>query len=140
MPMSEADLQAQVADYLRLRYPDVLFHSNFRRDTWPNVFIAKSGDWYIRKGKRFPLGGKYSPARNNEAFWDFRIYKFNGLFLELKKEGTKLKGKDGGWSSEYIDEQAGLLLRLRERGYCAEFAVGFDEAKKIIDKYLGGVK
>jgi len=79
-------------------------------------------------------------VKDKEAFWDFRIYKFNGLFLELKKEGTKLKGKDGGWSSEYIDEQAGLLLRLRERGYCAEFAVGFDEAKKIIGEYLKGVK
>lgn len=136
--MSEADLQAQVADYLRLRYPDVLFHSNFRRDTWPNVFIAKAGTWYVRKGKRFPLGGKYIPVSSDGSFW--RNYKFSGLFLELKKEGTKLKGKDGGWSSEYIDEQAGLLLRLRERGYCAEFAVGLDEAKKIIDKYLGGVK
>ena len=27
--MKESDLQVQVADYLRLRYPDVLFHSDF---------------------------------------------------------------------------------------------------------------
>jgi hypothetical protein len=27
--------------------------------------------------------------------------------------------------------------KLDKRGYCACFAVGFDEAKKIIDEYLG---
>lgn len=35
-------------------------------------------------------------------------------------------------------EQADCLYDLRKRGYCAEFAIGFDEAKQIIDKYLGG--
>lgn len=27
--MTEAELQIQVADYLRLQYPDALFHSDF---------------------------------------------------------------------------------------------------------------
>lgn len=35
-------------------------------------------------------------------------------------------------------EQANCLHDLRQRGYCAEFAIGFDEAKIIIDEYLGG--
>ena len=30
-----------------------------------------------------------------------------------------------------------MLEQLRQRGYVAEFACGFDEAKKIIDEYLG---
>lgn len=67
--------------------------------------------------------------------WD---YISAGLFIELKKDGTHLKKKNGDWATEHIAEQAKTLEDLRARGYCAEFAVGFDEAKKLIDEYLGG--
>jgi hypothetical protein len=60
-----------------------------------------------------------------------------GLFIELKKEGTKLKKKDGTWANSHIAEQAETLMKLRSEGYEATFAVGFDEAKEIIDNYLG---
>ena len=61
--MKESDLQIMVADYLRLRYPKVLFHSDFGsgikltkgqamkqkrqnggRRGWPDMFIAESRD------------------------------------------------------------------------------------------------
>ena len=61
----------------------------------------------------------------------------HGLFIELKKNGTRLRKKDGSWASEHLEEQAKVLQGLRERGYKAEFAVGFDEAKNLIDNYLG---
>ena len=32
-----------------------------------------------------------------------------------------------------------MLKKLRERGYKAEFAVGFEEAKHIIDEYLDSI-
>lgn len=144
MPTSESELQTQVADYLRLRYPGVLFHSDFGsgvkltpgqavkqkrqnggRRAWPDMFIAHTqrqllevkGNGILQKAENRCLGG---------------------LFLELKKECTRLKKKNGEWASEHIAEQAEVLEELRKRGYCAEFAVGFDEAKKIIDEYLGG--
>lgn len=78
-----------------------------------------------------------------------RIY--HGLFLELKREGVKLKRdkdakkvlqgefklrKAGDWFDQHTEEQADMLLQLRMLGYEAQFAVGFDDAKKIIDKYL----
>lgn len=63
---------------------------------------------------------------------------FFGLFIEFKKDNTRLKKQNGEWASKHIAEQAKTLKDLRDRGYCAEFAVGFDEAKKIIDEYLGG--
>ena len=44
--------------------------------------------------------------------------------------------KNGDFASEHIQEQADLLVKLRARGYIAEFACGFDEAKTIIDRYL----
>lgn len=141
--MNESDLQSQVADYLRLQYPDVMFHSDFGsgikltpgqaakqkrqnggRRAWPDMFIACTLKVIIR----------FDFNRNIDV--SERV-PCGGLFLELKREGTRLKKKNGEWATEHIAEQAKVLDDLRERGYCAEFAVGFDEAKRIIDEYLG---
>lgn len=135
--MKESDLQVQVADYLRLRYPDVLFHSDFGsgikltqgqamkqkrqnggRRGWPDLFIAEPK---IRPG-----------------FEDTWKYESLGLFIELKKAGTRLKKKDGTWASSHLEEQNEVLGKLQRKGYSAYFAVGFEEAKDIIDDYLGG--
>lgn len=171
--MSESDLQVQVADYLRLRYPDVLFHSDFGsgvrltpgqaveqkrvnggRRGWPDMFIAepmtndgvghqdKNGD-NVGRGERVPLTDVMESWVAEHAY-----NSACGLFLELKKEGETLypgsraknryKSKDGKeYKTEHLMEQADYLYELRERGYCAEFAIGFDEAKRIIDEYLG---
>jgi hypothetical protein len=63
-------------------------------------------------------------------------YEYSGLYLEIKKEGTRLKKKDGTWANEHIAEQVEMLNKLRARGYAAAFAVGFDGAQTIIDDYL----
>lgn len=134
--MTEAELQTQVADYLRLQYPNVLFHSDYGsgikltmgqaikqkrqnggRRAWPDLFIAEP------------------EPRCVDGSWN---YVWHGLFIELKKEGTRLKKKNGDWASEHLKEQYNLLDQLAFRGYAASFAVGFDEAKKLIDDYLGG--
>ena len=133
--MTELELQAQVADYIRLKYPSVLFHSDFGsgikltmgqairqkrlnggRRSWPDMFIAEPRT--VRKG-----GDKFYYA---------------GLMIELKKAGTRIYRKDGRLVSDaHIREQFDMLEQLRQRGYMAEFACGFDEAKEIIDRYLG---
>ena len=79
--------------------------------------------------------------------WGF----YFGLYIEIKKDGTKLKRdkdakkvlkgetkirKKGDWWDKHIEEQADMLEKLRARGYKAEFGVGFDECKRIIDNYL----
>ena len=134
--MTEAELQMQVADYLRLQYPNVIFHSDFGsgikltmgqaikqkrqnggRRAWPDMIIAEP-----------------ELRRVNDS-WDS---VWHGLFIELKKEGTRLKKKDGEWASDHLKEQFELLDQLEFRGYAATFAVGFDETKKVIDDYLGG--
>lgn len=156
---SETNLQIQVADYLRLQYPNVLFHSDYGsginltigqaviqkrlngdRRAWPDMFIARH--------KMLPVANEYTPNG-----YDVRC--FGGLFLELKKDGTKLKRekdcknilkgdtklrKAGDWWDKHIEEQAETLGQLRKEGYKAEFACGFDKAKQIIDEYLGGQK
>lgn len=133
MRMSESELQVAVANYLATRYPKVLFHSDFGsgvrltagqarvnkaqnagRRGWPDLFVAKPG-WNV--------GG---------------LLKWNGLFIELKAEGTRLVKKNGEWASAHIAEQARVLMHLQNVGYCVAFAVGFDMAVKVIDSYLGG--
>lgn len=152
---SEENLQIQVVDYLRLQYPNVLFHSDYGsginltigqaviqkrlnggRRAWPDMFIARH--------KMLPVANEYAPNG-----YDVRC--FGGLFLEIKKDGTKLKRekdcknilkgdtklrKAGDWWDKHIEEQAEKLEQLRNEGYKAEFAVGFEQAKKIIDEYL----
>ena len=123
--MNESDLQVMVADYLRLRYPDVLFHSDFGSGVKLTVGQAM-------KQKRQNGGRRAWP----DMFIAEPKAKYSGLFLELKKEGVRLQKKNGEWASDHIAEQADVLDRLEFRGYKAEFAVGFDEAKKLIDEYL----
>ena len=136
--MTELDIQIQVADYLRLQYPSVLFHSDYGsglrltpgqavkqkrlqggRRAWPDMFIAE------------PRIITTDRLTNRQTL-------YSGLFLELKREGTKIYKKNGELvANSHIREQAAVLDKLRRCGYKAEFACGFDEAKKIIDEYLG---
>lgn len=64
------------------------------------------------------------------GFPDFFIYeargKYHGLAIELKR-------RKGGTVSP---AQKQVLAELNERGYRAEVARGFDEAREIIDNYL----
>lgn len=151
--MTEAELQQNVADYLRLEYPDVLFHSDYGsgvkltkgqavkqkrqnggRRGWPDMFIAEP--------RVIPI-----PP---EGVMGCNTWK-HGLFLELKKDGETLhpgqrarkrfKSIDGKeYKSEHLMEQADTCHQLRKAGYAAEFAIGFDETKKMIDSYLKGAR
>lgn len=122
---SEAVLHQQVTDYLKLQYPRALFRTDFAAGmklsmgqavrqkrlqscrAWPDIFIAE------------PRGGQM------------------GLFLELKKAGTRITLKDGSLTADrHIREQHEVLTWLNDRGYRAVFAVGFDQAVAEIDAYL----
>ena len=144
--MREIDLQQQVADYIRLQYPSAIFHSDFGsgikltmgqaikqkrlnggRRSWPDMFIAEGGVVDDERGQFYK--GSYYPLK----------HVYLGLFIELKKEGTRIFKKDGKLvADEHIREQFDMLMDLRRRGYAAEFACGFDEAKKLIDDYMKG--
>lgn len=131
--MHETDLYEQLAQYLHLKYPNVPYHfdlagvnnpsrysrslyGRLNRRAWPDLYIARP----------MPYPGLEDPAK-----W------YSGLFLELKKEGTRLRKRDGSWSSDHIAEQAAVLDELQAAGYIAQFAVGYDEAVQLIESYLG---
>ncbi len=101
--MNESDLQSQVADYLRLQYPNVMFHSDFGsgvrltvgqalrqkrqnggRRAWPDMFVAE-------------------PQIDGDDCGNIFECR-SGLFLELKREGTRIKKKNGEWATGHIKE------------------------------------
>ncbi|MBQ8984300.1 hypothetical protein IJ098_00375 [Candidatus Saccharibacteria bacterium] len=129
--MNELETQRQVADYIRLQYPHAIFHSDFGSGL--KLTIGQAARQARLNGGRRAWPDMFIAEPNMTA--DTTIYA--GLFIELKRQGTRLKKQNGDWASDHIAEQAEMLERLRFRGYAAEFAVGFDEAKEIIDEYLG---
>jgi hypothetical protein len=78
--------------------------------------------------------------RSDRGFPDICIYEarqgYHGLFIELKREGERITNKKGFPATPHIAEQFLIIERLKSKGYCAEFAVGFDEVKFLIDNYL----
>ena len=59
-----------------------------------------------------------------------------GLAIELKRPDVKLTKLNGEWATKHIAEQADTLASLREQGWRAEFALGYDEARRMFDAYL----
>lgn len=120
----EESLQIQVSSYLRAKYPDVIFTSE-------------------SSGVRVSMGQavKMKKQRSTHKLPDMIILKpmkqYHGLCLELKKEGETVWLKNGSLSTnKHIQEQAETLRELVRLGFIAEFAVGYNEAIKIIDKYF----
>lgn len=125
--MSEAELQKQVAIYLRMQYPDVIFHSDFGSG-------VKLSPWQARMQKMQNGGRRAWP----DMMIAEPIGNYHGLFIELKREGSRLKKQNGEWASSHIAEQNIMLNELSNKGYKAEFAIGFEQALDLIDDYLGG--
>lgn len=129
MIKKEEKLHLKVCDYLRKNYPNVLFRTDF------------SSGMKMTPGQ----AAKHKKFQKSRAWPDLFIAESNiltsGLFLELKAEGVKLYKKNGEMvANKHYQEQAEMLEKLRSNGYIAEFAVGYDEAIKIITNYLGKPK
>ena len=112
MAQPEYLIQVQVATYLRLQYPTAIWTSTLN-------------------GVRLNIGQAVKAKRSgmNRGIPDIVIFEprgnKNGLFIELKAEGGRPR-----------PEQKVTMERLRKRGYCADFAYSFSEAKAMIDTYM----
>ena len=124
-PNEEYIICKQVSQYLRLQYPKTIYHFDLA-----GLNLSKA------------QAGMMKAIQGNRGYPDLTIVKSNngyhGMFLELKKEGTKIFLKDGKTvvANDHIQEQYYMLARLRLSNYYAEFAIGFEDAKKQIDNYL----
>ncbi len=94
-------------------------------------------------------GMKQSASRGKRAkdmghaagFPDLGIYISRGvystIYLELKYDNAYPFRKDGSLrKDEHIENQARWLMRLREAGHYADFAVGYEESIRKIDAYI----
>lgn len=146
----EESVHKQVADYIRMQYRHVIFRTDGGGLRLPTGLAKKFAS--LQHGRAYPDLFIAEPRLIYGADPDIDASKdYAGLFIELKRPDTKLiRDKDatrpnknekvmrkkGDWFDTHIEEQAKTLQELRARGYKAEFAVGFAEAKKIIDDYL----
>ena len=132
---SEHKLYEQIARYLQLQYPDVIYRFDVGADLKLTMGQAA-------KHKRLHPTRGYPDlfiAESSANIWNSIPREWGlyfGLYIEIKKDGEKLTKKDGSWRTPHIAEQAEMLEKLRERGYKAEFGIGFEGCKKIIDEYL----
>jgi len=124
MKHPEYDLQVAVCEYLNLQYPKLMYTS----DTIASIKLTPQ---QASRNKKIQKDGFKMP--------DVLIFeprsKFHGLFIELKvdspwkKDGTLKK-------NEHLEGQWKTILDLVSKGYYADFATGFDEAKEKIDWYM----
>lgn len=117
-------MQNQICKYLAIQYPGV----EYRTDK--DGQYAKGGALWDKKRQ----SGK-------KGFPDVIIAKpnakYGGLVIELKKEGIKVFKRDGTLrTDEHLSDQAWWLEWFKSLGCYSTFAVGFNEAKQIIDDYM----
>jgi len=117
----EYQLYRQVAAYLRLQYPKVWYHFDYAGN---NLSKAQAG--------------QMKAIQHSKGFPDLMILHPEGyvLFLELKAEGTKLFTRNRTPVNEHVAQQIEWLEGLSVAGVGAEFAIGFDDTKRKIDKFL----
>jgi hypothetical protein len=135
--MKEHDIYKMIADYLRYQYPTVIYRFDLAADLKLTMGQA-SKHKRLQRYRGYPDLFIAAPvvsrerASNTDRFWC-------GLYLEIKKDGVRIFKQDGTLvSDEHIREQFDMLADLRQRGYAAEFAIGFEGAKKLIDDYMKG--
>lgn len=123
-PPTEAYIQQQICEYIRLQYPDVFFTSDMAGVNL-NIVVAS----------------KMKKLRCSKGVPDLMIFEarhgYHALFIELKRpEARVFYAKTHEPADEHVAEQITVLSMLRAKGYCAEMVRGFDNAKTVIDWYL----
>lgn len=136
MMSKEAILHQQVCQYLRMQYPDIIFRTDFAAGIKMTIGQA-SKHRRLQSGRAYPDLFIAQPIAKFYTIDEQRVYQHCGLFIELK--ATNIYKKDGTLkANDHVKQQARVLGQLEERGYIARFAIGFDQAKRIIDAYMEG--
>ena len=86
------------------------------------------------------VAGKVKDLRSQPGWPDLHIMhpSVGILYVELKRDGVRLRLKSKLWADDHVAEQAYILRELRANGVQAVFAIGYTEAKAVIDSFLAG--
>jgi hypothetical protein len=126
----ETESQKALCRYVSLKYPDAIFNCDC---SGLNLSKAQAGQAKV--------------MRSDKGFPDFVLYEprniYHGLFIEIKKEGTKLyhssnidsEGK-AIWEDDHITNQQVMLEKLRKKGYDACFGIGLSQCIRFVDAYM----
>lgn len=126
MVRTEHQLYGQIATYLQVHYPKVIWRFDLAADMKLTVGQATKHK-HLNPHRGYPDLFIAEPKQGS-----------NGLYIEIKVDGTRLKKKDGTWASTHLEEQNEMLNKLQAKGYAAYFARGYKEVIDIINEYLGG--
>jgi len=122
---SEEQIAIAITRHYQITAPNILMHWDFGSGTKLSISQAKRQK-------------ALNPRRGNP---DLMIYEpkggYVGLAIELKREGVKIAKKDGSAVSTHVQEQNDYLEALRKRGWKCFFCIGYTDAIKTIDEYLG---
>jgi len=115
----------QLAEYMRLQYPQVLFRSDL-------------GGVRLSPGLRMRMARLQSGRSWPDFFVAYPSHGYHGLFIEIKKPNTKIyTNKMQLVANPHIRAQYAMLQHLFTLGYQAQFGVGFERCKVLVDGYLG---
>lgn len=123
--MTEKQTHLMVCQYIRSQYKDIRFHSDYG-----SGIKLTMGQATVQKHQQ-----------SHKGFPDLFIIKprgnYAGLFIELKRDGEKIFKKDGVTPrTDHLANQIAYLNYLNANGFYADFAIGFDKAKELIDWYM----
>lgn len=124
MSKPEQILREQVTQYLKLQYPEVIYKVDLESDIRLTI-VQGARNKKLQYGRGWP-----------DLFIAQPRGSFSGLFVELKATSIYLKDGKTLKQDPHLKEQQAMLNNLVKRGYCAQFAVGFSQAKRLIDAYL----
>ena len=124
MRRDEEVIHNSLLDFIRKKYPNVIFRSD---GAGLNLTIG--------------LAKKFSQQQSQRAYPDVFIAHptgdYSGLMIEIKKDsGEVLTKKLGIRNTKHIQEQHAVLKQLNDRGYYAMFGCGIDECMMIVDAYM----
>lgn len=138
----EESIQLAVCNYLRAKYPDVIWFCDLSSGMKLPIWIAAKNK-KMRSHRGLPdlyiLRPRYVKGKRRtmvSGFTEEYTLMYHGLCIELKKDDVRLK-TGGIAKSDHHDEQADILARLNQLQFKAVFACGLEEAIKVIDEYLG---
>jgi len=121
--MSEIIEHTLLCNYIRTNFPHV-------------VFLSDASGLKMTMGQAV----KWSRLKSHRGIPDLIILYpssgYHGLMIELKRTGEKIHKKDGSLKTDHLKEQNEVLQTLESLGYIARFAIGFEEARKLVDEYM----
>lgn len=130
MIRAEEAHQTAICTYLKLQYPNVIFHVD-NGSAKKRTFVEQN---VMRKQQ-------YKPGYPDITILH-PVGKWHALLLEIKKDWQEIHYKDGTLkpgNDDHFYIQQDFMSELTNRGYIAQFTWSIEYSKVVIDNYMKGL-